>query len=229
LKKQTYDQMQGNAQEAVFELKVGLTQCVNKGCPKKYEGPQTDVEDCKFHPGQPIFHEGMKYWSCCTKKTTDFEVFMKQEGCTTGKHLWQKPKDNNEGGDATNVKCRNDWHQDGKFAHVVVYGGGKKFDPAKSSVKANEVTLATELYFPEENSRYQEKWILAGIIVPEESSVFMTPMKLEIKLRKAEVVHWKNLNISEDVHDGHRSTQSTATAEEEHKSVGVEPLDLSDL
>lgn len=32
----------------------------------------------------------MKYWSCCRRKTSDFNTFLAQEGCTTGKHMWTK-------------------------------------------------------------------------------------------------------------------------------------------
>lgn len=52
----------------------------------------------------------------------------------------------------------------------------------------------------------------------------MTPMKLEVKLKKAEPVSWKNLSLPKET--------VSKKAEEEPKneySVGVEPLDLSDL
>ncbi len=54
----------------------------------------------------------------------------------------------------------------------------------------------------------------------------MTPMKVEIKLRKAEPVHWTNLNIPEEVLERTNKTEREA---EEHKNVGVDPVDLSDL
>ena len=31
--------------------------CVHKGCGKTFTDPE---EDCHFHPGPPIFHEGQK-------------------------------------------------------------------------------------------------------------------------------------------------------------------------
>ncbi len=46
--------------------------------------------DCPHHPGVPIFHEGMKFWSCCQRKTSDFQAFLEQAGCTVGKHKWKK-------------------------------------------------------------------------------------------------------------------------------------------
>lgn len=82
-----------------------------------YDGPKTDAETCSYHPGVPIFHEGwgefindaekglfyifrrylmsmhgfrMKYWSCCKRKTSDFNSFLSQEGCNKGSHQWRK-------------------------------------------------------------------------------------------------------------------------------------------
>lgn len=41
-----------------------------------------------YHPGKAIFHEGMKYWSCCNRKTSNFTAFLEQPGCTKGIHQW---------------------------------------------------------------------------------------------------------------------------------------------
>ena len=49
---------------------------------------------CNFHPGVPIFHEGLKYWTCCTKRTSDFQAFLNQVGCKEGSHLWQDDRVN---------------------------------------------------------------------------------------------------------------------------------------
>lgn len=45
---------------------------------------------CTYHPGCPVFHEGLKFWSCCQRRTTDFNTFLSQPGCTTGTHKWTK-------------------------------------------------------------------------------------------------------------------------------------------
>ncbi len=31
-----------------------------------------------------------KFWSCCQRRTSDFNEFQRQEGCSTGDHLWTK-------------------------------------------------------------------------------------------------------------------------------------------
>lgn len=50
--------------------------CKNGGCKETYSGSSTKSQ-CIYHPGVPIFHEGMKYWSCCQRKTSDFQSFFK--------------------------------------------------------------------------------------------------------------------------------------------------------
>ena len=38
----------------------------------------------------PFFIYRMKYWSCCEKKTSEFDNFITQAGCTEGLHTWFK-------------------------------------------------------------------------------------------------------------------------------------------
>jgi len=68
-------------------VQIGQT-CKNNSCKETYMGIASNEEVCNYHPGVPIFHEGMKYWSCCQKKTTEFSLFLEQPGCTQGKHVW---------------------------------------------------------------------------------------------------------------------------------------------
>lgn len=70
-------------------IAIGTT-CKNSGCKVTYESTASDETECVHHPGSPIFHEGLKFWSCCQKRTTDFTAFMNQEGCAYGKHKWIK-------------------------------------------------------------------------------------------------------------------------------------------
>ena len=39
-----------------------------------------------YCPGHPYFHDGMKEWTCCRKKSHDFGEFMAIPGCTTGRY-----------------------------------------------------------------------------------------------------------------------------------------------
>lgn len=135
--------MEVKTKETSTEIAVG-TVCTNSGCNKAYEGPATNETECTFHPGVPIFHEGMKYWSCCQRKTSDFTAFMNQAGCDIGKHKWVK-----DGSQAQTVKCRWDWHQ--TAANVVVSVYAKMYDYGRSVIKLNPVRLFVELVFPQEN------------------------------------------------------------------------------
>ncbi|KAH8697384.1 CORD and CS domain protein [Talaromyces proteolyticus] len=57
--------------------------CVHKGCGKVFTDP---AEDCVYHPGPPIFHEGQKGWKCCKPRVLTFDEFLTIPPCTTGKH-----------------------------------------------------------------------------------------------------------------------------------------------
>uniref|UniRef100_A0A6G3MG69 Cysteine and histidine-rich domain-containing protein 1 (Trinotate prediction) n=1 Tax=Henneguya salminicola TaxID=69463 RepID=A0A6G3MG69_HENSL len=62
--------------------------CLNNGCTRKFTNSCDQYDICQYHPGGPVFHEGSKYWSCCCRKTGDFDQFVNQPGCETGKHKW---------------------------------------------------------------------------------------------------------------------------------------------
>lgn len=57
--------------------------CVHKGCGKTYDD---DNEECVYHPGPPVFHEGQKGWKCCKPRVLTFDEFLAIPPCTTGTH-----------------------------------------------------------------------------------------------------------------------------------------------
>ncbi|TVY78263.1 Cysteine and histidine-rich domain-containing protein [Lachnellula suecica] len=57
--------------------------CVHQSCGKMYSDPE---EECHYHPGPPIFHEGQKGWKCCKARVLTFDEFLSITPCTTGKH-----------------------------------------------------------------------------------------------------------------------------------------------
>lgn len=165
------------------------TPCQNKGCRVVYKNEQTNVETCLHHSGVPIFHEGMKYWSCCVKRTTDFNSFLEQIGCSTGKHKWHKDKTTED-----NAKCRYDWHQTGSFIVISVYS--KCPLPDLSYVEVNPVKLHICITFGEKKSVFDEEIILYGVVNVSESLVTYLGTKVEIKLKKdGPVLCWKNLAL----------------------------------
>ncbi|KAF3428258.1 hypothetical protein E2986_02113 [Frieseomelitta varia] len=206
-----------NISENICESKVQIGQsCKNNSCKAIYNGSASDDEICNHHPGTPIFHEGMKYWSCCQKKTTDFSIFLEQPGCTQGKHIWISKT-------GKRVKCRMDWHQTGSFVVVSIYA--KKYQPDQSSIKLNPIRLTVDLLFIEENSRYNLDLELRGIVDITQSSVNMLPTKVEIKLKKAEPGSWAKLDFARITEE---ETEENGQ-NDENISAQVEAVDLSDL
>ncbi|RQM05092.1 hypothetical protein DH86_00003513 [Scytalidium sp. 3C] len=57
--------------------------CVHQSCGKTFTDPE---EECVYHPGPPIFHEGQKGWKCCKPRVLTFDEFLNIPPCTKGKH-----------------------------------------------------------------------------------------------------------------------------------------------
>ncbi|KAM0727292.1 Cysteine and histidine-rich domain-containing protein morgana [Formica fusca] len=201
-----------------IESKIQIGQnCKNNSCKGSYMGVSSDEETCHYHPGVPIFHEGLKYWSCCQKKTTEFSVFLDQPGCTQGKHVWFSKNTGKK------AQCRMDWHQTGSYVVVSIYA--KKYLPNQSVIKLNPIHLTVDLFFIEENSRYNLDIELRGIVDVKQSSVNMLPTKVEIKLKKAEPGSWSKLDIPREVKpEISESKENVATL-----NTQIEAVDLSDL
>ena len=66
----------------------GITaKCQRKGCQKTFILTENTPQACTYHIGQPIFHDAVKFWSCCAyKKCFDFDEFMSVPGCGVGCH-----------------------------------------------------------------------------------------------------------------------------------------------
>ncbi|KAJ6653534.1 hypothetical protein lerEdw1_009114 [Lerista edwardsae] len=200
-------------------LAVSLgTTCKNSGCKAVYQGEESDAETCTFHPGVPVFHEGMKYWSCCGIKTTDFTAFLEQKGCSRGRHTWVKKEQ-----DKRLVSCRQDWHQTGSQVVVTVYA--KTPLPASSSVKANRTALDIHVIF-EGDKVFSAELDLWGVVSVERSFVSMAPSKVEICLQKESPGTWARLE-----HSPSRAQAAQLPPEAEAvgpQEAGGAPLDESD-
>ena len=70
-----------------------LISCTNSGCQKKFSEETNTPTSCVYHSGNPVFHEGLKGWSCCKPRETHFDDFLNLKGCTEGLHQHvEKPK-----------------------------------------------------------------------------------------------------------------------------------------
>ncbi|XP_040486802.1 integrin beta-1-binding protein 2 isoform X3 [Ursus maritimus] len=155
--------------------------CQNPGCDAVYQGPESDATPCTYHPGAPRFHEGMKSWSCCGIQTLDFGAFLAQPGCRVGRHDWGKQLP---------ASCRHDWHQTDSLVVVTVYGQIPL--PAFNWVKASQTELHVHIVF-DGNHVFQAQMKLWGVINVEQSSVSLTPSRVEISLVKAGPGPWAQL------------------------------------
>uniref|UniRef100_A0A2K6ASE2 Cysteine and histidine-rich domain-containing protein 1 n=1 Tax=Macaca nemestrina TaxID=9545 RepID=A0A2K6ASE2_MACNE len=151
------------------EIKIG-TSCKNGGCSKI----ESRENVCVYHPGVAIFHERMKYWSCCRRKTSDFNSFLAQEGCTTGKHTKKK-----DAGKKV-VPCRHDGRQTG--GELTISSG------------SNSTLLNVHIVF-EEEKEFDQNVKLWGVIDVKRSYITMTTTKIEITMRKAEPMQCVSLEL----------------------------------
>ena len=73
------------AESAASKRPEGSLLCTNYGC-GKYFVPGSE-EECHFHEKPPVFHDTVKYWSCCPKyKAADWDEFEKIATCQKGRH-----------------------------------------------------------------------------------------------------------------------------------------------
>jgi len=168
------------------EIQPGAS-CKHNACDAKYVSDDSSNISCVYHPGYPVFHEGYKFWSCCDKRTSDFDEFLKQSGCETGRHDWMKPSDVL----LKKATCRYDWHQTGKFSIISIYS--KICDPDKCYVEVNPTSVHAYIAFNGGTDVFELELILNGVIDPEGSSVEYMKTKAEIKLKKRDPFSWPRL------------------------------------
>ncbi|KAI6221309.1 hypothetical protein M3Y99_01559600 [Aphelenchoides fujianensis] len=198
------------ANRSTNELTVG-TPCKNIGCKEAssfplttrllslqvYNGPESDKTMCTFHSGHEIFHEGMKYWSCCERKTSDFTAFLEQAGCTTGKHVWIK--------DEVVANPKEDWFQ--RSGHVVINLYCKNSLPSDCVLESDGLMLKAFITHGFGTKKSELQWHLFGRVDPNESRANFTERKIEIVLKQASTNSWPRLRYETVAH-----SESTTTA-----------------
>lgn len=175
------------------------TPCRHATCGARYvNAAQAQITRCRYHPGVPIFHEGMKYWSCCQKKTTDFEAFTAQAGCTEGEHLWRNESNlstNEDDPQTLKTACRYDFHQQGATVTVSIYAKMPRPDQTTVELNAGRLKVDTRFGTESKTKRFANDWNLFGLIDVEKSTVELLQTKVEIVLRKAEPLNWSRLEL----------------------------------
>ncbi|XP_070503505.1 cysteine and histidine-rich domain-containing protein morgana [Chironomus tepperi] len=201
-------------------IAIGTT-CKNSGCKGSYLSPASNDDVCVYHPGFPIFHEGYKFWTCCQKKTSDFQAFLDQAGCETGKHKWIKDVNVNS------INCRWDWHQTANNVVVAVYA--KNYDYKKSFVKLNPIRLTVKLVFPLENhAEFNMDLELRGIVDVEKSSAKMFGTKIEITMQKLQGGQWIKLDFPRETPKEEPPKESSIEIEKNNDKPAAESNDDND-
>ncbi|PWN37452.1 chord-domain-containing protein [Meira miltonrushii] len=178
--------------------------CKRKGCNEKFAGTSRDrnSEECRFHPGQPIFHEGSKGYACCKRRVLEFDEFLTIEPCTEAKtgHLFvgggaKAIKSSQTNGppsgkdtDEIEADCRIDHYETPNDVRVTVYAKGVEMDRSKITLEGESVTFSLALPAlpaqPEMKRRYNRILKPYGAIDVEASSFSVTRFKVDLILVK---------------------------------------------
>lgn len=161
-------------------------------------------EKCIYHPGQALFHEGSKGWTCCKKRVLEFDEFMKIQGCKERpRHCFigkkgAKRKPMTSTGEFEKVEnVRHDFYQTSTDVHVSLYF--KKINKENSQVEfAGDGTTIKLNLKTSDAKQYQTDLPLYGRIDPSKSSFVIKGTKLDLTLAKADGLGWPVLRADED-------------------------------
>lgn len=177
------DSVPENGGAAFPSEKLFGTTCKNNTCKAVFTGPESDAQECVHHPGVAVFHEGMKFWSCCERKTSDFGAFMEQAGCSRGKHCWFKEERVNN--------VREDWFQRSGQVLISLYCKGAV--PEGTRVETDGFHLEATIRHGFGAKETVRRFDLFGEIVPAESQVMISERKVELMLKQASRDAWPKL------------------------------------
>ncbi|GAA5833267.1 hypothetical protein JCM11251_005189 [Rhodosporidiobolus azoricus] len=197
------------------------TRCKRRACGHEYDGGDRATEECRYHPGVPIFHEGSKGNSCCKRRVLDFDDFLNIEGCRTGRHLFvgaKKAVDEEE-----LVDLRTDHYQTPREVIVSVFG--KQADKEVSKVTFEEEKLHVDLILPS-RKRFTKTFTLYGPINPTTSSYKILGTKCEITLAKADARSWPSITALDPSLSQNFVAQLTFSAGGGRGTVGAKEMVL---
>jgi len=167
--------------------------CKRKACTHKFAESNESNSECVFHSGEPIFHEGSKGWSCCSRKVLEFEEFLKIKGCKVGKHRYTEPKKTEV---QKQVQCRNDWYQTQTSVILSVFA--KSVNKEASKITFEPFKLNLSIVFTN-GDIFEKEFYLFEEINPDKSKVSYLSVKLEIILTKANGLSWAALEQTEKI------------------------------
>jgi len=168
--------------------------CSRSGCQETYKGEASNANCCTYHPGVPIFHEGMKFWSCCERKTSDFTAFLNQAGCEkTENHDWVHP---DEAALKSKENARYDFHQTPTNITLNIYCKG--VIPKETTVNVSNCRVEIDFCFGIRKTNMSlavtELW---GKVTATKSRLNIGSTKLELIMKKKTSGSWKKLHAEE--------------------------------
>lgn len=175
--------------ESLTSVAAG-TRCQRSGCNFVAESAISErnraEEDCRYHRGTPVFHEGSKGYTCCKRRVLDFDDFLQIAPCTTSTHghLFAPPPPT----DGAAVTCRIDHYETPTDVRITVYA--KAVDAAVSTVAIGKQEVLLDLSLAPAGSiahtrRFQRTLRPFGEVDVEQSSYSIGKMKLDLVLVKA--------------------------------------------
>ncbi|KAL8688505.1 MAG: hypothetical protein Q9218_005603 [Villophora microphyllina] len=154
-----------------------------------------DDEECIYHPGQAIFHEGSKGWSCCKRRVLEFDEFMKIEGCKRKKRHMYIGSNKQDGKEEALLTVRHDYYQ--TLTTVIASFFLKKIDKERAKIdfpSPSEMVLDLPTT---DNKRYKANVPLFGQIDTANSKSKIMGTKLELTLVKLDGASWPTLRSDE--------------------------------
>ncbi|KAI5296529.1 hypothetical protein KEM52_000712 [Ascosphaera acerosa] len=170
--------------------------CRRRGCTATYTATATETtprdvaaETCTYHPGQPIFHEGSKGWSCCKRRVLEFDQFLKIEGCKqrAGHQFVGQRRDDAEHEEEEEElldEVRSDFYQTATTLTFSLYLKNIKKDEARVSFP-DDSSMAVDLPTAD-GTRYRQVLPLAGAVDPAQCRWKVMKTKFEGVLAKRE-------------------------------------------
>jgi len=167
----------------IEELKINyskakkILRCSHNACKQDFE---TNPK-CIYHPGNQMFHDGLKFWTCCKIKTTDFNAFQNQPGCVEGEH------DVKSEAEISRMRAKDlqiDELTSNSQIELTIYN--KFIDFSSIRVHSNgEIVKIHFVYFDEKGNDFQftSEKKLTKIANIDQSFVNAGRMKIEVKMR----------------------------------------------
>ena len=154
-----------------------------------------DDEECVYHPGQALFHEGSKGWTCCKRRVLEFDEFLKIEGCKKRKRHLFVGKKKDESQEEIVKDVRHDFYQTPTTVIASLFL--KKIDKLAAKIKfSSSQTIALNLPTTDKK-RYQTEIPTFGPIDTKASTYKIMGTKLELTLVKADGASWPVLRSDE--------------------------------